>query len=578
MSIGFRMNAAVCVLVLGCIQAVSPAGDDAGKLNRVVVQGFEDATAKPRVWVVGVPNETASIELSDDHAKQGKRSLKLHYEFTGPGQYLGVDVPVRINAPIAKLSFMLRGDNSGSGYGVYLLDGSGETRKFRDAGKMKIDFTGWREITIDNVNARGEAWGGDKNGKVDYPVTRVVFEISTPGKAVKGDLYFDALSVDSAASADQITGGQVSVVSPAYGAAVKGDVALKLNGRGFKKLTVKCWKQGGAFGADSTVGVVALDAKGDGSIVFPAEKYPHGPITVRISGVSAVASDNGYLQLYNTGGVSWNEAAPKGPPPAAKGMKLLFADDFDKELSISRDGKGATYSAHKLGWGDFSGIGFGDHENKKTTPFSQVDTYLRIRADEKKKTTGLICSVRSDGSGVNAKAPCYFECRFIAQSAIGTWPAFWVMTNQALHGGEFNKVSSDELDVIEAYGGEGPGNPNCKGLYMIASHYWLQDKDGPKQPGFYGPIDMLKLKGGGGASWWEALHIYGVLIGKKDTIYYCDNIEVARHKTARLSRREPIYFYINLAIGGTSGWRKDLSRYDGIADMYVDYVRVYQGK
>jgi hypothetical protein len=30
-----------------------------------------------------------------------------------------------------------------------------------------------------------------------------------------------------------------------------------------------------------------------------------------------------------------------------------------------------------------------------------------------------------------------------------------------------------------------------------------------------------------------------------------------------------------LATGG--GWSVDLSRYDGLADMYVDYVRVYGG-
>lgn len=114
---------------------------------------------------------------------------------------------------------------------------------------------------------------------------------------------------------------------------------------------------------------------------------------------------------------------------------------------------------------------------------------------------------------------------------------------------------------------------------MIATHYWLQGPDGQSdktQPGFYGPIDMKKL--GGGATWWETPHVYGVYIGKDDTVYYCDNVEVARHKTANLSRVEPIYFYINLAIGGTSGWKKDLSQYNGVADMYVDYVRVYQGE
>jgi hypothetical protein len=34
-----------------------------------------------------------------------------------------------------------------------------------------------------------------------------------------------------------------------------------------------------------------------------------------------------------------------------------------------------------------------------------------------------------------------------------------------------------------------------------------------------------------------------------------------------------LFFLVNLATGG--GWPVDLSRYNGLADMYVDYVRVY---
>jgi hypothetical protein len=55
--------------------------------------------------------------------------------------------------------------------------------------------------------------------------------------------------------------------------------------------------------------------------------------------------------------------------------------------------------------------------------------------------------------------------------------------------------------------------------------------------------------------------------------YYCDNIEVGRHATLPLSKKQPLFFMINLATGG--GWPVDLSRY-GHADKYVDYVRVYK--
>jgi hypothetical protein len=39
-------------------------------------------------------------------------------------------------------------------------------------------------------------------------------------------------------------------------------------------------------------------------------------------------------------------------------------------------------------------------------------------------------------------------------------------------------VAYDELDVIEAYGGEGPGEPNAGDTYMITPHCWNQGEAG----------------------------------------------------------------------------------------------------
>lgn len=377
--------------------------------------------------------------------------------------------------------------------------------------------------------------------------------------------------------------GQVAVVSPDYGSAIKGDTPLEIQSAGWTEVEVKSWLPEGRFGKSISLTKVKLDDAGKGTFIFPADRFPRGPITITVMASSGGKRSNCHFMLYNEGGVPWNEGAPRNPPPAARGMKQVFLDEFDKgPLSISKDGKGATYMSHKPGGGDFSGIPFGDHENKDRTPFSQVGTYLRIRADEAKGTTGLLASIDSEGQGFTVKAPCYFESRFIAQTAPGTWPGFWVMTNYMIkdHGKKPLSRPSDELDIIEAYGGEGPGTPNSPG-YMIHSHYWNQAPDGKKdytQDRFAGPIPMTRLKGGGGASWYETFHTYGLLVGKEDTVYYCDDIEVARHKTAKLSGSEPFFFFVNLAVGGTSGWKKDLSQYGGMADMYVDYVRVFQGK
>jgi hypothetical protein len=553
------------------------AGDDrVPKPHSVLVQDFEKPSSLPTVWVVGIPNENATVQLSGDHPSDGKQCLKLHYHFTGGGQYLGVKNAVKIKMPVHKLRFMLHGDGSGSGYGVYLEDASGETHKYRNAETMKIDFKGSREVAID-IDAGHETWGGDKNGKIDYPISSITFEISTPGKAVEGDLYFDAIRVDSEKSAEETLGCEVAVRSPAYCSDIKGDTTITVAGAGFKSLTAKCWKQGPGFGSDPTVATVDLDSSGNGSFVFPAEKYPHGPLTLRIRGDNGSVKDTCYLQLYNKGGVSWNEGMPKDPP-AARGMKLLFAEDFKGPLSISSTDPKATFYDHKPphGYQDFSQHVFASHDSPKN-PFTQVDTYLRIRASDRTKSAGLISSLKSDGSGIKASAPCYFECRFLGPNAIGTWPAFWVMTDYLTNWKEKgDKTPSDELDIIEAYGGEGPRSPNAGDLFMIQPHCWLQGDTGKALEkkaweAMHNPISMRKF--GIPSTWFEAFHTYGCKVTPTETIYYCDDIEVGRHETLPLCKKQPLFFLIDLATGG--GWPVDLSRYNGVADMYVDYVRVY---
>jgi hypothetical protein len=260
-------------------------------------------------------------------------------------------------------------------------------------------------------------------------------------------------------------------------------------------------------------------------------------------------------------------------------MRLVFADDFNGSLSISGTDPKATYYDHKPpnGAQDFSTLPFTSF-GQPNDPFRQVDTYLRIRASQQARSAGLLSSLKNDATGITAKAPCYFECRFLGPNAIGTWPAFWLMTDYMTAHVQGRKAASDELDVIEAYGGEGPGHPNAGDGYMVTPHCWEQGEAGKaieKQAfeAMRNPIRMRKF--GIPSTWYEALHTYGCKITETEIIYYCDDREVGRHATLPLSRNQPIFFMINLATGG--GWPVDLSRYDGVADMYVDYVRVYRG-
>ncbi|MBV9849149.1 MAG: glycoside hydrolase family 16 protein [Armatimonadetes bacterium] len=379
-------------------------------------------------------------------------------------------------------------------------------------------------------------------------------------------------------SAAETPAPHVSVVSPPYCADVRGKTRVTLAAPGFQNVTVHCWKQGPGFGSDSTVATLTLDARGGGSFVFPADAYPHGPVTLTISAAGGTLHDNCYLQLYNRGGVRWREGMPKAPPPAARGLSLVFADDFTGPLSISSTDPKATYYPHKPpdGSQDFSTLPFTGPESAGN-PFTQVDSYLRLRASEKAHSAGLISSLKSDGSGVKVALPCYFEARFVAPNAVGTWPAFWLLTVYPPDGPPLgDRTPVDELDIIEAYGGEGPREPNSGDKYQITPHAWNQGDAGKAladadYAALHNPASMHRA--GIPSTWYETFHTYGCKITATDTIYYCDDIEMGRHPTLPTSKRFPFFFMINLATGG--GWPVDLSRYNGLADMYVDYVRVY---
>ncbi len=375
-----------------------------------------------------------------------------------------------------------------------------------------------------------------------------------------------------------IEGGVVAVTAPAYGGDVQGDTPISIVAPGLASATVSCWKPGAAAGADAVVGTVALDAAGKGALTFPANDFPHGPLCVRIVGSNGSLRDTCCLQLFNRGGAPFQEGMPKAAPPAAAGMTLLFADDFEKMPTISDRDATATYYSHKPpdGGQDFSTLRFTDLR-EPGNPFTQVGTWLRIRADEAKRSAGLLSALKKDGSGVVASAPCYFECRFLGTNASGAWPAFWLLNKPAAYPDQ--RAPCDELDIIEAYGGEGPGRPNAVDKFCITPHAWNQGGAGKraedaalKAIGPGAPVVSMRAKGIA-STWYQAFHTYGCKVTETDTIYYCDDVEMGRHPTMEVSKKTPFYFLINLATGG--GWPVDLARYGGIADMYVDYVRVY---
>ncbi len=400
--------------------------------------------------------------------------------------------------------------------------------------------------------------------------------------AVKAsDEYPEFYNGDSAKGVDFVQ--SIKVLTPRYCSNVKGSFKVVFEAKGMTQALARCWKSGGEWGSDAVLADLKLDADGLGEFTFPADEFPNGPLTIRIQAIDGKGhQDYCELQVYNLGGEKWKQGIPKSDPPGAKGMKLVYKDDFDGPLSISPDGRGAKYAAHKTGGGDFSGWPFCDQEGD-CLPFGQQGTFLRIHASKPfgtKGRTGILSSIRSDGTGVAVPVPAYFECRLICHSVPGSWGAFWTLSKGTIGMSkddpkfeETKKAGCDELDVLECYGGYGPRNPNHGGKYGVTTHWWGQKEMGKAPHSF---PDAMKMAGG--SSWSWTFHTYGLAITETDTMYYFDDVEVLRHPTGPVTKSQDTWFLINYAIAGISGWPYDLERYGNESDMWVDWVRVYCGK
>ena len=398
------------------------------------------------------------------------------------------------------------------------------------------------------------------------------------------DEYPEFYSGDSAKGIDFVQ--SIKVLAPRYCSNVRGDVTVVFEAKGMTRAIAKCWRQpesGDGWGEDAVLFNGELESNARGEFTLHADSFPNGPLTVRIQAMDRAGhQDYCELQIYNLGGVKWKQGLPKDDPPAARGLKLVYKDDFDGPLSISPDGRGAKYAAHKTGGGDFSGWPFSDQEGD-CLPFGQQDTYLRIHASKPfgtKGRTGILSSIRPDGTGVAVPVPAYFECRLICHSAPGSWGAFWTLSKGTIgmakddpKFAETKAAGCDELDVLECYGGYGPRNPNHGGKYGVTSHWWGQPQMGKAPHAF---PDAMKMAGG--SSWSWTFHTYGLLITETDTVYYFDDVEVLRHPTGPVTKSQDTWFLINYAIAGISGWPYDLERYGNESDMWVDWVRVYCGK
>jgi hypothetical protein len=356
------------------------------------------------------------------------------------------------------------------------------------------------------------------------------------------------------------------VVCPTNGSTVDGRVRLEVAAAGRSSVSATVWPgEGLARVPPSATATPAAD--GTATLPLDLEAVPPGPLTVRVRAEGGGRPPEVvYAQLYR-GEV---EAAPTVPPSnAARGRTLVYDEEFDRPLSISRTGLGADYAAAKPvpnGVEDFGSAIFPDPDLGYDTVQVVDNAYLRLRVQPKPADFpdplgagrvhlgGLLASARGGMSGFSAQYG-YFETRMLAPAARGTWPAFWMLPST--YPPPLEPVVA-EVDAVELYGHD--PTSACH-----TTHEYLDGRDSGKGAAHCG----RRFASDRSALTW---HTYGVAIGPTEISFYIDGSLVAEASQIR-GGADPMFFLVDLALGG--GWPIDLAGTQGRADLYVDYVRVY---
>ena len=352
---------------------------------------------------------------------------------------------------------------------------------------------------------------------------------------------------------------------PLSGDVVSGrSVNLEVSAPGFSEIAATVWP--GNI-AESAAGSVTARADSAGAAMLPLDisRISPGPFTVKVEAKRAgrVAS-SGVLTLYR-GTVKSAGPLPSSRP--ADGRTLVYADEFQSPLSITRSGMGADYAAGKpthSGVEDFGDAIFADPALKLGNLMVVDNQYLRIAVQPnppgfvdpqgwgRTRTGGLLAAARQGGSGFSAQYG-YFEARMLAQAGPGTWPAFWLLPSDNLIRPQ---PVVAEIDAVELYGHEPTGA--CH-----STHDFRGGKDGGvARCGRRFPDERTAM----------AWHTYGVSVTPSAITFYIDGREVATSPQVK-GGEAPMFFLIDLALGG--GWPVSLHHVQDRAVLYVDYVRVF---
>ena len=163
--------------------------------------------------------------------------------------------------------------------------------------------------------------------------------------------------------------------------------------------------------------------------------------------------------------------------------------------------------------------------------------------------SGVLATVDSKGQGF-AQQYGYFEMKAKFPAGLGTWPAFWLLNQNALTKG----ATAGEIDVVEGY-------MQFPTTVTTTLHDWAPPAT---TPGF---------KQATTANLSNGYHTFGMLWTATTMTFYCDGVTLYSMPTPSVMN-QPYYPILDLGLGG--GW--PTAQTPQQSDMLVQYVRVYAAR
>lgn len=233
---------------------------------------------------------------------------------------------------------------------------------------------------------------------------------------------------------------------------------------------------------------------------------------------------------------------------------LVFSDDFDgTSLDLTKWNKETGYAP-----------------NQEKQYYTDSPNNIRV------ENGNLILTARKEqavsnrnytSGRINTKGKGFLkygkiEARISVPSGAGTWPAFWMMSENNEYG---TWPNSGEIDIMEHIGSD----PR-----MISHAVHTANKNGTKGNNWYRRIYQDNVE--------NNFHVYSLIWGQDEMQFIVDDIvstTLYRNFTEDYHGwpfNIDYHVILNLAMGGTMGGVIDDNIFSNPVEMKVDYVRIYQ--